>query len=357
MSFNQQDIFYLSKTLELAEKGRGMVAPNPLVGALWTSDDGTAIWGEGFHQRYGGAHAEVWAIEGKESEGVSGGTLYCNMEPCVHTNKQTPPCVDLIIRKKIQRVVIILTDPNPLVNGDGLKKLAENGITVSALERIDPQHHLVQAAKKQNEIFIHFMQKQRPFIHLKWAQTLDGQLATSSGDSKWITSEAARKEAHRLRAKYQAVLVGTNTVITDNPKLNVRYGLGDQQPYRIIIGTNNLREIPYPLQILTDELKERTLLFNPADFPSLHCMLVEIGKQKISSILVEGGGYTLTQFLKEHLADKITVFIAPKIIGKGLGIDSLGIEKMSDALVFHEQQLQLKILDNDHFIFTGYPKY
>ncbi len=205
--------YYMKKVFELAKQGIGLVSPNPLVGSLIVKD--SQIIGAGFHERYGQFHAELNAIVSAKQP-LKGATLYCNLEPCCHTNKQTPPCAQRIIKEGISRVVIANRDPNPEVNGGGIALLKQMGIEV--IENICQEE-----GELLNEVFFTFHRKKRPFIHLKYAQTLDGNIACSSGDSKWITHENARKKAHEMRLKYDAILIGAGTLVADNPALTIRF--------------------------------------------------------------------------------------------------------------------------------------
>ncbi|MBF0360573.1 MAG: bifunctional diaminohydroxyphosphoribosylaminopyrimidine deaminase/5-amino-6-(5-phosphoribosylamino)uracil reductase RibD [Oligoflexia bacterium] len=369
----------IKRTLELAKRGLGGVSPNPMVGAVLVNKDGEVI-GEGYHKQYGGPHAEVLAIEsvGRDVT-LEDATLYCSLEPCSHTNKQTPPCTDLIIQKKIKRVVVATLDPNPAVSGRGLAKLRESGIDVDLLNEnsdCEEERNLSVEAHKLNEVFFKFISKQQPFVHLKWAQTLDGRVATKTYDAKWISSEEMRIEGHKLRLTYDAILVGVNTLIKDNPKLDVRYSLLEERkrqddvcarnPIRVVVG--NIAKLEREItdfNIFSDELAEKTIIFTPrieshrfikiieqrlksekkgpkffeldVDVNKgridLHQVLKKLAELKISSLLVEGGPTIITSFLREKLFDKLSVFLAPKILGEGINsVGELNILKMSDSM-------------------------
>lgn len=324
-----KDIFYIQKTFKLALKGKGSTSPNPLVGAIVVKNG--RIIGEGHHQKYGDAHAEVNAINNAR-ESVENATLYSNLEPCCHKNKQTPPCTNLLIEEKIKRVVIANLDPNPLVNGKGINKLRKAGIEVV-------QGVLENEGKELNRIFFKYTKNKIPYIHLKIAQTLDGRISTASGNSKWISDEDARAEVHSMRSQYDAVMIGRNTLNIDDPQLNIRWGNKKSQakiPYRIIVG--NSQKINLSSRILNDEFAvAKTIVISSEDvIPSLKSKgitfikvqknsngidlkmaLQEIGKLKISSILVEGGSVLLSSFIKDNLYDELTTFICPKIVGNG----------------------------------------
>jgi len=357
------DLDYIQKTFDLAKKGVGFVNPNPLVGAVIVKDG--KIIGEGYHQKSGEGHAEVNAIAGA-TENVVGATLYSNLEPCCHTKKKTPPCVDLIIAKKLKRVVVANLDPNPLVCGKGMEKLSEAGIeTTSGI--------LEKEGLKLNEVFFKYMTTGIPFVHLKMAQTLDGKLATSTGDSKWITDESARAQGHELRLKYDAVLVGRKTLNKDNPHLNIRMGIEsfDKVPFRIIMGTPaKMKKGSY---VFNDEHPEKTIIVTgtqtwkstenkvkeffagkgievltvseTSDGLDLNEAVMNLGLQGITSILVEGGKKIITGFMNQNLYDKMTVFIAPKIFG--------GVKNAKDATQFKD--INIKTL-KDQMIFEAYPQ-
>ena len=341
----------------------GFVSPNPLVGAVIVKDG--KIIGEGYHQKSGEAHAEVNAIN-NSTENVSGATLYCNLEPCCHTKKRTPPCVDLIINKKLKRVVIANLDPNPLVSGKGMEKLKEAGIETST-------GILKKEGHKLNEVFFKYITTGIPFVHLKMAQTLEGKLATSTGDSKWITDAHARAEGHKLRLKYDAVLVGRKTLNKDNPHLNIRMGVEsfDKIPYRIILGSPaKMKKSSY---VFNDEYPEKTIIVTgdhtwettenkvkeffsskgievitvseTSDGLDLNEAVMNLGLQGITSILVEGGKKIITGFMNQNIFDKMTVFIAPKIFGS--------VKNAKDATQFKD--INIKTLSNQ-MVFEAYPE-
>ncbi len=321
------DKVFMKKALSLAKKGAGKVSPNPMVGAVVVKDG--EIISTGYHAYYGGPHAEAVALE-KAGEKARGATLYVNLEPCVHFGK-TPPCVPRIIDAGIKRVVIATLDPNPLVSGKGVKMLREAGVavTVGVLEK---------EAKRLNEAFFKWIKTKIPFVVLKVASTLDGKIATYSGDSKWITSLESRKLVHKYRAFYDAVLVGAGTVLKDNPELTVRLMRG-RNPVRVILDSS-LR-IPLSSKVLA--ANGRRIVFHSEDVSSdklerlrdmgvelyavpgegkvldLHEVLRKLGEIGIASVMVEGGREIFSSFLREELADKLIYFIAPKILGGGIG--------------------------------------
>ena len=243
---------FLRRALELAWKGRGNVSPNPMVGAVLVQDG--KIIGEGFHRKYGGKHAEAWAIEDAKRKGfsVEGADLYCTLEPCCFTGpeKHQPPCTDLLIRNRIKRVFLCTLDPHPRVRGNGVRILQEAGIEVQ-------MGLLASQALALNEGFFTYQILGRPFVHLKIAQSIDGRIAALEGDSRWITDEGARKMVHRLRATYDAVLVGKNTVRVDDPELTVRLVRG-RNPYRIVLDSH--LELPLSSRIFHLQDPQRTIV-------------------------------------------------------------------------------------------------
>ena len=357
---------YMQEALNLAAIPEGFTAPNPMVGAILVRDG--KIIGKGYHPRCGEKHAEIVAIE-TASESVEGATLYCNLEPCCHRipDKRTPPCTDRIIREKIERVVISTIDPNRHVDGKGIEILKKAGIEV--ITGICASEAVIL-----NEVYFKFIQTGIPFIHLKIAQSIDGKIATSNFDSRWITDEQAREQVHRMRHKYSSVLVGLNTIKTDNPRLTARLGL-ENQPYRIVL--DERLEIPLESNVLNDELSGKTLLFTTAkhnvdvkeklinDGIQIHvvngngtgmvntCEVVtKLGQLGITSILVEGGSKIFTHFVKESMFDKISIFIAPIILGKGIdAIADIGINRISEALKF--EKVEFKPI-NKQILMEGY---
>ncbi|TVQ95777.1 MAG: bifunctional diaminohydroxyphosphoribosylaminopyrimidine deaminase/5-amino-6-(5-phosphoribosylamino)uracil reductase RibD [Spirochaetaceae bacterium] len=303
----EHDRSYMERALLLARRGLGHTRPNPAVGAVLVRD-GNVI-GEGYHQRAGGPHAEVAAIESAR-EPVRGATLYCTLEPCCHEgpHKRTPPCTRRIIAEGISRVVIATQDPNPQVNGRGVQILRAAGIDVSV-------GMLRREAAFLNEAFFASVQLGRPLVHLKAAQTLDGYLATTNGHSQWITDIEARTEAHQLRAEADAVVVGAGTVFADDPLLTVRHVNGSQ-PIRVVVAGS--RPIPPSSNILSGD--DPTIVFTPENgttLVDLRSMLDQLYRQGITSVLVEGGAALLSSFLQQGLWDKVTLFTAFRLLGGG----------------------------------------
>lgn len=318
----ESDQFYMNRCIELALKGRGYVAPNPLVGAVIVIDN--EIISEGFHQKYGESHAEVNAISKIEDKDIlKKATIYINLEPCAHFGK-TPPCATLLINSQFKRVVIGMLDPNPLVSGKGLKMLQQANIetTVGILE---------SECKKINRRFITLHSKKRPYIILKWAETRDGfidQLRNKNKNRRinWISQPTTQTITHQWRAHEQAILVGWKTILNDNPSLTTRAFYGSS-PTRIVIDPN--LQTPKDSKILVDDLP--VLVFNSKitdrstikkfiqlnDF-EIETILNELYKLNISSVIIEGGKFTLEKFIQSNLWDEARVIIGNITFEKGL---------------------------------------
>lgn len=315
---------YMLRCLALAKKSEGFVSPNPLVGAIVLDKNGN-LAGEGRHERYGEAHAEVNAFKDADDKGieVKGGTIFVNLEPCSHYGK-TPPCADLIIKKGIKKVVIGCVDPNPIVDGGGIKKLKDAGIVVV----IDV---LKDDCKKINEIFFKNQMKKLPFTAIKTATTADGKIASKTGSSKWITSEKAREHVQYLRNKYDAILTGSGTILADNPSLTCRMKEG-RNPIRVVI--DSTLKTPADAKVYNDDGTKVYIACSQnavkkeygKNVEKIICPLVnrkidlnflsqKLFEKGIMSILVEAGGELNGAFLKSGLIDKVYQFIAPKILG------------------------------------------
>lgn len=310
---------FMQRALQLAVAGRGSVSPNPMVGCVIVYDG--HIIGEGYHKQYGGPHAEVNAIHDVADESLlAKSTAYVTLEPCSHTGK-TPPCADLLIQKKIKRVVVANLDTNPLVTGNGIKKLRDAGIEV-VTGILDTE------GRALNKRFFTFMEKQRPYIILKWAQTADGFVARENFDSKWISSAYSRQLVHRWRAEEDAILVGSRTAFHDNPQLNVRDWSG-RNPVRIVIDwylklseklhlfDGSQRTICY--NVLKHEERHNLQLMRMDEDNFLQNLLHDLYKQKIQSVIIEGGANTLNQFIELDLWDEARVFTSSThSFGKGI---------------------------------------
>ena len=335
----------------MAGRGRGKTSPNPMVGAVLVKD-GNVI-GEGWHRRYGGAHAEAEAILTVMAAGLlpDGADLYCTLEPCCFTapDKHQPPCTDLIIESGIKRVYIANLDPNPKVSGKGVALLEKAGIEVKV-------GLCAEAGEELNRAFFAFHRLGRPYVHLKMAQTLDGRIAAPDSNARWITDEAARRMVHRLRCHYDAVLIGRGTALADDPELTVRLARG-RNPRRIVLDsrlaipeTARLFSLPEPektIIIHRDDASERKAaklrsrgaelipLTVAAGGLSLRKVLTALGKRGVQSVLVEGGSGVFSSFLREGLWDRLSVFIAPVILGDGVNaVSGLGIATMEQAIRF-----------------------
>lgn len=324
-SFSEKDYFYMQRALELAERAKGFTCPNPMVGAVIVKNG--RIIGEGYHHKCGQAHAEVDAFN-NATESVAGAVMYVTLEPCSHTGK-TPPCADRIIKEKIAKVVVGATDPNPLVSGRGIKKMQEAGIDVSYGLLADKSIQL-------NEVFMKYIVYKRPFVVYKSATTLDGKIATVKGENQWISCEKSRNEVHMLRHYLSGIMVGINTVISDNPMLNCRVN-GCKSPVRIIVDSS--LKIPLECNIVQTAYKYRTII---ATLQSNTCikasmlkqmgaevitvkernarvdlndLMIKLGEMGIDSILIEGGGTLAFSAFSQGIVDKVIYYIAPKIFG------------------------------------------
>ena len=346
---------YMDLALELAEKGRGYVNPNPMVGAVVVKDG--EIVGKGWHKFYGGPHAEVYALDeaGAKAEGA---TIYVTLEPCSHFGK-TPPCAEKIKKMKIKKCVIACLDPNPIVAGRGKKILEEAGIEVVVGVR-------EKEAKELNKVFMKYITEKNPYLFLKCAITLDGKIATNERDSKWITNEKSREKVQFLRHEYMGIMVGINTLINDNPRLTARIENGIN-PFRIVVDPHlrtplesnfvNMADDNKSIIITSkeneknDKIKElenknvKIIYMEGFDF-SVHEILKKIGELKIDSVLLEGGSYLISKAFKENRIDGGEIFIAPKILGGGLPfIDGFDFKEIKDC--FHLENVKFNVYDDN----------
>ena len=362
------DSKFMSIALRLARRTEGKTSPNPLVGAVVVRRG--KILGMGYHKKAGLPHAEIEAFLDAERNGhnLKGSTLYVTLEPCSHTGKRTPPCVNAIIERGISKVVLGTIDLNPRVNGKGLKILRAKGIKVKA-------GVLEEKCREINEPFFKYVATGKPFIILKLAATLDGKIATFTGDSKWIGSELQRKYAHRLRNKVDAILVGIGTVLRDNPELTVRLGKkSNRQPTPIVLDSR--LKIPVESNLIAlqrNPIIATTQLADPIKLKDLEktgakVLVIEqdengqvdilklvkkLGEMEITSVLVEGGGDVGASFLKKGIVDKVVFFYTSKIIG-GDGVSmigKLGISEVKDALSIRGVKVK-KI--GEEFVVEGY---
>jgi diaminohydroxyphosphoribosylaminopyrimidine deaminase/5-amino-6-(5-phosphoribosylamino)uracil reductase len=357
---------YMSQVLTLARKGKGRTSPNPMVGAIVVKNN--KVVGSGYHKKFGLAHAETVALKEAGSK-TKGASLYVNLEPCCHIGK-TGPCVDTIIKAGIVRVVIATKDSNPIVNGKGIRALKKAGIEVTL-------GIVKEDALKLNDKYFFYHKNNRPFIILKLAQSLDGKIATLTGDSKYLSSKESLKMVHQLRSETDAIVVGGRTFQNDNPALTVRLVKGEN-PYRIVLSKSI-------------KINNKSKLFNQnSDFKSIIATTdsnvnklcksrsknnliywsVKLNKNKkldlndfiekansfgLKSLLIEGGAELATSFLKEKLVDKLIVVTTPMIIGTGVNaFNNLNIMKINDSIKFNSYE-NFK-LGNDN-VFVGYPKY
>jgi len=335
----------MQRALELARLGAGQVSPNPMVGCVIVHND--RIIGEGWHQRYGDWHAEVnavWSVSEADQPLLSESTVYVTLEPCSHFGK-TPPCADLLIEKRVRQVVVASLDSNPLVSGQGIARMRAAGIEVKT-GVLEPEAHWL------NRRFFTFMEKKRPYLILKWAQTADGFIARSDFNSRWISSDLSRRLVHKWRSEEAAVMVGTNTAHYDNPRLNVRDWSGND-PLRIVID-RNLRLSPtlhlfdqtqptlcYNLQ--KDEASEYVQYIKCQHAESLLPeIFADLHRRKVQSVLVEGGTVLLQELINLHLWDEIRIFIAPKTFGKGIYAPRFG-GRLQEKIGLHPDELSVFI--------------
>jgi len=357
-----KDKYYMRKALELAKKGLGNTSPNPIVGALLVKNG--RILAKGYHRRSGLPHAEIEAlrIAGKRAKDA---TLYVSLEPCSHFGK-TPPCTDTIIKEGVKRVVIGMCDPNPINYGKGIAKLQRSGVEVryGVLEK---------ESEALNRIFKTYITQKRPYVTVKVAQSLDGKIATFTGHSRWITNKRSRIFTHRLRGKVDAVLVGVNTVIKDDPLLTSRIEGAERQPIRVILDTK--LKTPKGSKLIKDKSTKTIIATGKTNFNKkkalefrkmgidvvsfkedrgmidLKSLLRYLANKEISHLLVEGGGNVIANFLNDGLVDEMFVFVSPKIIGGKDAITSVegkGIRSISEAIKLMD--IELKKFDQDILI-------
>ena len=341
---------YMKRALELAKKGAGHTSPNPMVGCVVVKDG--RIVTEGYHERYGEFHAERNALTRCE-EDLTGAEMYVTLEPCCHQGN-TPPCTDIIIERGIGKVYVGSMDPNPKVAGKGVKILQEHGIEVET-------GMLEKECLALNEIFFHYITTGMSYVAMKYAMTLDGKIASCTGDSKWVTGETARHHVHELRKQYSAILAGIGTVLADDPMLNCRIEEG-VDPVRVVC--DSTLRIPLSSQLVKtagdipvivayakeNPEKEKALLQAGVELISagrdgrvdLAVLMRELGKRKIDSVLVEGGGAIHGSLLKSGLVQKIYCYLAPKLIGgreASSPVEGDGFSRMKDALPVTEMEI------------------
>ncbi len=330
---------YMELTIRLAEKGRGLTSPNPMVGCIIVKRG--RIVGKGFHKKAGTEHAEILAIAEAGKKAINS-TMYVNLEPCSHWGR-TPPCTERIVEAGVREVIIGMKDPNPLV--DGFRELKFRGLKTK-------MGILEKEARKLNEAFIKYIRTKRPFVIIKVAMSLDGKIATKTGNSKYITSKEARTYVHQLRSEVDAVMVGLNTVLRDNPELTPRLVKG-KDPMKIVVDSKlkipkscHLMKEPGKLIIATTgkapknyikKLQQKgvnvIVTKSKNGMVDLQDLAKHLGKHEITSVMIEGGSQLNSSAIKEGIVDKVLIFTAPKIIGNGIGaIGSLGIKNISNAI-------------------------
>jgi diaminohydroxyphosphoribosylaminopyrimidine deaminase/5-amino-6-(5-phosphoribosylamino)uracil reductase len=360
MALTETDLRWMRRAVQLSR--RGFPVPNPHVGAVVAKDG--MLLGEGYHPCAGAPHAEIYALQ-KAGDAAHGATLYVTLEPCCHYGR-TPPCTNAILERGIRRVVVGMIDPNSRVNGNGVSQLREAGVQVELLNPdIPAEAKLIEELEAINRIYLYWRRHHRPFITLKAAMSLDGKIATHTGDSKWITGERARRYAHRLRAEHAAVLVGVETVLKDRPQLTARLRGVKNQPLRVILDTHlrlhfsmkkyqpvlnteKAETLVYHLQLPEEKTWKRANQlwgigvqakeFYPEPGQPLRVpveqVVQDLAERGVSSILVEGGGQVAASFLEARLANRIAYFYAPKLIGgvdARTALEGLGVANVADA--------------------------
>jgi diaminohydroxyphosphoribosylaminopyrimidine deaminase/5-amino-6-(5-phosphoribosylamino)uracil reductase len=354
---------WMKRALRLAEKGRGRTSPNPMVGAILVKDG--KVVGEGYHAKAGEAHAEIIALQ-RAREEARGAVLYLNLEPCTHYGK-TPPCAPKVIEAGVKRVVVGMEDPNPLVKGKGVEILRRAGLDVEV-------GILEKECRRSNEAFCKYILKGEPFVILKVAATLDGKIATRNGNSKWISGEASRRFAHKLRDQVDGVLVGIGTVLKDDPLLTARIK-GGRDPYRIVldsrlkipeaaklIGASPTKVVIAATELAPEDKIERLgkrgvrilTLDSKEGRVNLKSCLSKLGEIGMMSLLVEGGSQVNGSFLDEGLIDKLLLFLSPKLIGDRLApgiFGGRGVSNLQEAIPLKE--IKAKRIGEDIFL-EGY---
>ena len=339
----------MQRAINLAEQGRGWTSPNPLVGCVIVKNG--KIVAEGYHEKIGGWHAERNAILNSDTD-LSGATAYVTLEPCCHHGR-TPPCSDLLIERGIKKVFIGSRDPNPLVSGKGAKQLRAAGIEVV-------EDFMREECDKLNPIFFHYIQTKRPYVLMKYAMTADGKIATSTGESKWITGETARTKVQQTRHQYSAIMVGVETVLADNPMLNARMP-NAKQPVRVVCDSQ-LRT-PLDCQLVQTAKEYRTVIatvcedlqkieqYRPLGVEVMVCkarnkrvdlddLLQKLGEMQIDSLLIEGGSSLNFSALESSVVNRVHCYIAPKLVGGKQAKTPIGGEGIDDL----SQAVKLKLV-------------
>ncbi|MGD9849660.1 MAG: bifunctional diaminohydroxyphosphoribosylaminopyrimidine deaminase/5-amino-6-(5-phosphoribosylamino)uracil reductase RibD [Nitrospirales bacterium] len=371
MTSVSSDHIFMARALSLAKRGKGRTSPNPMVGAVIVKHE--KIVGEAYHRKAGEPHAEVLALQ-RAGPQARGGILYVTLEPCVHVNKRTPPCVPLLLQSGVTRICIAMKDPNPQVAGKGIEALKRAGlaVTVGVCEA---------EARSLNMVYSHWIRTGRPLVTLKGAMTLDGKMATKTGQSQWITGEVARKDVHRVRGQVDAIVVGIGTVLADNPDLSARGShpgscqRRGRQPVRVVLDSR-LR-IPVTAKVLRWIIEQPTIVCTTSQAPknkiqqlerqgvqvwvmpqcssrvSLPAVLKRLGQSGLTSVLMEGGPTLNASALKANVVDRVELYIAPKLLG---GQDALGLIGGSSPkrmqVAWQIDQVRVKQLGPD-FCVTG----
>ena len=361
---------FMKAALREAKKGLGRTSPNPAVGAVVVRDG--QVIARGYHKKAGSEHAEIAALKKLPDRAGPKDTLYVTLEPCNHTGK-TPPCTLAILEKGIKKIIVGMDDPNPKVAGGGIAFLRDQGVEVKA-------GLLEKECRQLTEVFIKFITTDRPFVMVKSALTLDGWTATSTGHSQWITGERSRRFVHQLRDRVDAIMVGSGTVLSDNPRLTTRLYRGHgKDPMRIVLDSH--LGIPLSAQILNHASSADTVIVHGESIGSdkarpfqakngvstlpcaekegridLEALLGTLGSLSISSLLVEGGARLMGSLIRENLVDKCFLFFAPKILGGGDGVPLAhgeGPKKIDDCLGLKEVRLRRF---GDDLLIQGYPR-
>lgn len=350
---------YMLRAIELAKKGSGFVSPNPMVGAVIVKNN--KIIAEGYHHQYGAEHAEIDAFNNATVD-VIGADMYVTLEPCAHYGK-TPPCAHKIVENKIKRVYVGLLDPNPLVSGKGIDILKNSGIEViTGMQE--------EKCRELNSIFLKFITTKTPYVIMKTAMTLDGKISTYTGDSKWVSCEESRKFTHHLRHSIRGIMVGINTVLSDDPTLTCRIDNG-RNPVKIIVDStlkipinakvidNNCiiattENIDYDRKNRIEELGAKVLIINKDENNKINLkeLMTKLGAMNIDSILLEGGGTLNYSALENNIVDKVISFVSPKIIG-GINaktpVEGNGIPQMANAIDL--KNIKVKNIGSDILIY------
>lgn len=356
MADNLVHELFMERCLQLAALGLGKTAPNPMVGAVIVSEG--KIIGEGYHQFYGGQHAEVNAIKQvKDLEKLKNATLYVSLEPCCHYGK-TPPCVNLILEHQISHVVIAQSDPNPLVSGKGIEQLKAAGVRVT-------ENILADKAQFLNRRFNVFFKKKRPYIILKWAQSADRYIAKNRNEPTPISGKSTQILVHKWRSEEASILVGVNTVLADNPNLNNRFFFSNQQALRIVIDKNlrtpltaNVLDSKMPTLILNQKKEEKNSLIHYAksDFENPIADLMQILLQKqVQSLIVEGGAITLQYFIHQNMWDEARIITNQKLLFQGVKAPNVAGKELGKIYLETDEICVLQNEDSSSPCFDIYP--